>query len=233
MGLASQYTPTPELAAFLEAGPPPIYIGFGSVVVPDPNALTSMIFAAVKMAGVRAIVSKGWGGIGGEEPPEEVLLLGNCPHDWLFPRVSCVVHHGGAGTTAIGIASGKPTVVVPFFGDQQFWGDMIARSGAGPKAVPFHNITAATLAESIVFALRPESMEAAQLMAQKIQAEDGKLAGVEQFHAALDIERMRCQIDRSRVAVYRHIPTGLRLSDLAATTLAKEGKIRFNKDLVL
>jgi len=93
------------LVEFLKAGPPPVYIGFGSIVVDDPEALTKIIFGAVKRAGVRALVSKGWGGLGGEKViPENVYLLGNCPHDWLFQYVSCVVHHGGAGTTAIGIA---------------------------------------------------------------------------------------------------------------------------------
>lgn len=121
LGLASNYKPPQDLVDFLAVGPPPVYIGFGSIVVDDPNKLTDMIFKAVKKAGVRAVVSKGWGGIGGVDPPEGVLLLGNCPHDWLFPRMSAVVHHGGAGTTAIGVACGKPTVVVPFFGDQAFW----------------------------------------------------------------------------------------------------------------
>jgi hypothetical protein len=120
--LASTYTPDPELAAFLDAGPPPIYVGFGSIVVDDPNAMTKLIFEAVKKTGQRALISKGWGGLGADElgVPEGVFMVGNVPHDWLFPRVSCVVHHGGAGTTAAGIACGKPTVIVPFFGDQPF-----------------------------------------------------------------------------------------------------------------
>jgi UDP:flavonoid glycosyltransferase YjiC (YdhE family) len=85
-----------------------VYIGFGSIVVDDPNAMTKMIFEAVKITGKRALVSKGWGGLGADELgiPEGVFMLGNCPHDWLFKRVSAVVHHGGAGTTAAGIAAG-------------------------------------------------------------------------------------------------------------------------------
>lgn len=120
----SDYTPPQDLADFLAKGPPPVYIGFGSIVVDDPVGLTKLILEAVKLANVRAIVSKGWGGVGGGEVPDDVYLIGNCPHDWLFQRVSCVVHHGGAGTTAAGIALGKPTVVVPFFGDQPFWGQV-------------------------------------------------------------------------------------------------------------
>jgi UDP:flavonoid glycosyltransferase YjiC (YdhE family) len=123
----SNYTPPDDLAEFLAKGPPPVYIGFGSIVVDDPVGLTKLLFDAVKLAKVRAIVSKGWGGVGTGDVPDDVYLIGNCPHDWLFKRVSCVVHHGGAGTTAAGIALGKPTVVVPFFGDQPFWGQVSLR----------------------------------------------------------------------------------------------------------
>ena len=94
--------------------------------------MTKTIFEAVKASGVRALVSAGWGGLGGQEVPEGVFILGNVPHDWLFTMVAAVVHHGGAGTTAIGLLNGRPTVVVPFFGDQQFWGDMVAKAGGGP-----------------------------------------------------------------------------------------------------
>lgn len=132
--LASTYSPPPELLSFLEAGPPPIYIGFGSIVVADSDALTATVFEAIKIANVRALVSKEWGTIGGSSAATSpnVFMLGNCPHDWLFKHVSCVIHHGGAGTTSAGIAAGKPTVILPFFGDQPFWGDMVATAGAGP-----------------------------------------------------------------------------------------------------
>lgn len=124
LDLASNYKPPKELQDFLDAGEPPIYIGFGSIVIDEPTKTTQMIFDAVKKSGVRCLLSKGWSKLGGDSPPENIFLLDNCPHDWLFPRVKAVVHHGGAGTTAIGVALGKPTVVVPFFGDQPFWGAM-------------------------------------------------------------------------------------------------------------
>ena len=113
------FTPPKDLQEFLDAGDPPIYIGFGSIVVDDPYAMTSMVFEAIRQAGVRALISKGWGGLGStnSEPPVNVFLVGNIPHTWLFERVSAVVHHGGAGTTATGLFAGKPTVIVPFFGD--------------------------------------------------------------------------------------------------------------------
>lgn len=104
LSLASSYTPDPKLEEWLKAGPPPVYIGFGSIVVEDPDAMTKLIFEAVKKTGVRALVSKGWGGFGGDELsiPDYIFMLGNVPHDYLFKHVSAVVHHGGAGTTAAG-----------------------------------------------------------------------------------------------------------------------------------
>jgi UDP:flavonoid glycosyltransferase YjiC (YdhE family) len=113
------FIPPQDLQEFLDAGDPPIYIGFGSIVVDDPHAMTSMVFEAIRQVGVRALISKGWGGLGSIdiEPPANMFLVGNIPHAWLFERVSAVVHHGGAGTTATGLFAGKPTVIVPFFGD--------------------------------------------------------------------------------------------------------------------
>lgn len=111
-----EYTPPQDLADFLQAGPPPVYIGFGSIVVDDPQKLIGIVLEAVRLAGVRAIVSKGWSELAGR-PDENIYYIGDCPHGWLFQRVAAVVHHGGAGTTACGLQNGKPTTVVPFFGE--------------------------------------------------------------------------------------------------------------------
>lgn len=110
------YTPEPELDDFLRAGPPPVYIGFGSIVIDDPERMTALLLEAVQVAGVRAIISRGWSKLGGANQPN-VFWLGDCPHEWLFQHVSAVVHHGGAGTTACGLLNGKPTTIVPFFGE--------------------------------------------------------------------------------------------------------------------
>ncbi|KAG6304309.1 hypothetical protein E4U44_008644, partial [Claviceps purpurea] len=170
LDLASSYIPDPDLAAFLETGPPPVYIGFGSIVVEDPNSMTQMIFEAIRLAGIRALVSKGWGGLGAEDcgNPESVFMLGDVPHDWLFERVSAVVHHGGAGTTATGIKAGKPTLVVPFFGDQPFWGAMIAKANAGPEPIPYKDLTAEKLAEAIKICLEPNTLARAAELGTKI-----------------------------------------------------------------
>ncbi len=204
---------------FLNAGPPTVYIGFGSIVVDDPEELTKMIFGAVKQAGVRALVSKGWGGLGGNKAPEGVFLLGNCPHDWLFNYVSAVVHHGGAGTTAIGIAMGKPTVVVPFFGDQPFWGAMIYRAGAGPEPIPFKKMTEESLACSITTALGPGIQAAVKEMSKKIAGENGAEEAAASFHRAVNMDTMRCLVCPDRVAVWRVKKTNIRLSSMAASVL--------------
>ncbi|KAK0100746.1 hypothetical protein ONS95_007196 [Cadophora gregata] len=224
---SSSYTPPDDLMAFLKAGPPPVYIGFGSIVVDKPNELTSMIFGAVKRAGVRALVSKGWGGLGAADVPEGVFLLGNVPHDWLFNYVSAVVHHGGAGTTAIGIAMGKPTVVVPFFGDQPFWGAMIHRAGAGPEPVPFKKMTEESLAHSITTALGPDVQRDVKMMAEKIAGEDGAVDAAASFHQSVNMDTMRCLMRPDLVAHWRVKNTNIRLSSLAAATLLDAGMLKF------
>ncbi|KAI0023776.1 hypothetical protein F4780DRAFT_785565 [Xylariomycetidae sp. FL0641] len=229
LNLASSFTPEPDLAAFLEAGPPPVYIGFGSIVVDDPDKLTKMIFEAVAETGVRALVSKGWGGIGADSVgiPDGVFMLGNVPHDWLFKKVSAVCHHGGAGTTAAGIQAGKPTIVVPFFGDQPFWGAMVARAGAGPQPIPYKKLTSAGLAEAIRTAIKPETLERAKELGEKIREEKGADLGGQCFHKHLDLDRMRCAIAPSRVAVWRVRRTQTHLSALAAATLVEGGYLQY------
>lgn len=229
--LASTYTPPEDLAAFLAAGEAPIYIGFGSIVVDEPEKLTKLIFAAVKKAGVRAIVSKGWSGVGGEDVPSNVYLIGNCPHDWLFQRVSAVVHHGGAGTTAAGIAAGRPTVVVPFFGDQPFWGQMVARAGAGPEPVPFTAMTEDTLAASIKFALKPEVQEGAKEMAKSIAQENGAEDTARLFQKRLlkADHHLECELCPGHLASWKHKKTGTLLSGLAITVLIDKAIIKPNE----
>ena len=231
LNLAASYTPAADLAAFLEAGPPPVYIGFGSIVVDDPDAMTKLIFEAVEITGQRALISKGWGGLGADSVgiPDGVFMLGNVPHDWLFKHVSCVVHHGGAGTTAAGIAVGKPTVVVPFFGDQPFWGAMIAKAGAGPLPIPYKNLTAQKLASAIMEALKPPALERAQELGKRIGSEKGSETGAQSFHESLMVDTLRCSLAPSRVAVWRVKRTDIRLSAFAAAVLGNEGLLDLNE----
>lgn len=117
-----QYSPPAHIVDFLNRGSKPIYIGFGSIVLDDPAAMTKSIMSAIRMSGVRAIISKGWSKLGSDLTLDEtndtnVLFIDDCPHEWLFQHVSVVVHHGGAGTTACGIRNACPTIIVPFFGE--------------------------------------------------------------------------------------------------------------------
>jgi hypothetical protein len=236
LSLASNYQPEPELAEFLASGPPPVYIGFGSVVVEDPNAMTQLIFEAVRKTGQRVLVSKGWGGFGGNDlnKPDGVFMLGNCPHDWLFKHVSCVVHHGGAGTTAAGIALGRPTVIVPFFGDQPFWGAMVERAGAGPAPIPFKSLTAEGLANAILEALKPETLDRAKDLGERIREEKGCEAGAASFHAQMNVNKLRCLMAPSKAAVWQvntkeSHTENVRLSAFAAVVLGNEGLLDINQ----
>ncbi|KAF2621325.1 glycosyltransferase family 1 protein [Macroventuria anomochaeta] len=230
LNLASDFTASPGLQAFLNAGAPPVYIGFGSIVLDDPNAMTELIFEASRKSGQRVLLSKGWGGMGADElcVPESVFMLGNVPHDWLFKHVSCVVHHGGAGTTAAGITAGRPTLIVPFFGDQPFWGAMVARAGAGPNPIPHKQLTVDRLVDAINFCLKPESMERANELASKIAAERGSDMGAQSFHQHLDADRLRCTLAPSLPAAWRIKRTQVRLSTFAACTLANANLLDFH-----
>lgn len=219
---APDYAPAVDLLGFLTKGPAPVYIGFGSIVLDDPNAMTELVFETARKTGQRVLLSKGWGGMGADEldVPDEVFMLGNVPHDWLFKRVTCVVHHGGAGTTAAGIAAGRPTLVVPFFGDQPFWGAMVARAGAGPDPIPHKQLTANKLAEGINFCLRPGTLDRARELASKIAAEQGCDMVAQSIHQSLAPDRLRCSLVPSRSAVWRVKRTKIRISAFAVRTLA-------------
>jgi hypothetical protein len=226
------HDPSPELARFLENGDPPIYIGFGSIKFDNSAEITQLIFSAVKRCGVRAIISHGSANLGSDihpdEVPETVLFVDDTPHPWLFPQCSAVIHHGGAGTTAAGLSRGRPTVIVPFFGDQWFWGDMVARRGAGPKPIPFKQLTSDRLSEAINFALRPECREVAQEIANSMERENGCEAGARFFHAALRPDQSRgtcCAVCPERIACWkiRKPPSSSRKSSESRSSLLKNG----------
>ncbi|KAI8719146.1 Glyco-transf-28 domain-containing protein [Fusarium sp. LHS14.1] len=229
LDLASSFTPPADLDAFLRAGPPPVYIGFGSIVVDDPVKLTKTIFEAVHLAGVRALVSKGWGGIGGDDQvPEGVFMLGNVPHDWLFGRVSAVCHHGGAGTCSAGIKAGRPTAVVPFFGDQPFWGAMVNRAGAGPEPIPHADLTAEKLAAAIRYCLLPETQARARELGARIREEAGTAEGCRSFHRPLQGHKINCDAAPGRCAAWKVRKTTVKLSPFAAAVLVRAGELKYS-----
>lgn len=145
----TEFQPSPELEAFLAAEPKPVYIGFGSMTSGDMGEALSIVQEAIRQSGVRAIVSTGWGGVEPEPQDNVFIVHGYVPHDWLFERVSAVVHHGGAGTTAAGLCAGCPTLVIPFTGDQPFWALRIRMLGLGPTPISREKLTAAKLARAL------------------------------------------------------------------------------------
>lgn len=168
------WEPPADLAAFLDAGPPPVYVGFGSMVTGDPTAKMTLIVEALRLAGRRGVVAAGWAGLSAPDLPDSVHLIDHAPHDWLFPRTAAVVHHGGAGTTAAGLRAGRPTVVTPFFGDQIFWGRRVSALGVGPEPLPQKRLTAEALAAAIGAAVTDDETRArAEDLGRQIQAEDG------------------------------------------------------------
>ncbi len=143
------WIPPREVVRFLEAGPPPVYIGFGSMSQKEPEATTRLGLDAIAATGRRAIVHAGWAGLAAAATPDDVLVGGSFPHVWLLPRVGAIVHHGGAGTTAAAIRAGVPSVVVPFHGDQPFWGGLTHTLGVGTTPIPRRRLTATRLAAAI------------------------------------------------------------------------------------
>jgi sterol 3beta-glucosyltransferase len=171
---SDRWTPPQRVLDFLEAGPAPIYVGFGSMTGRDPEQLARIAAEAVARAKQRAIVVSGWAGAGDRALGDHVLVVDEIPHDWLFPRVAAVVHHGGAGTTAAGLRAGRPTLVTAFFGDQPFWGERVARVGAGPKPLLRRSLTADRLARAIAETVNDgRYREGAERMAAALRAEDG------------------------------------------------------------
>jgi len=130
------YQPEQVLLDFLAAGPLPVCIGFGSLIDHEREEVNTIVIDALRETGQRGILLGGWGGLGSSDLPDSILHKDAVPHDWLFPRVAAVVHHGGAGTTAAGLRAGVPGVVVPSFAGQFFWGWSVQQLGAGPKAIP-------------------------------------------------------------------------------------------------
>ncbi|KAH0383213.1 UDP-Glycosyltransferase/glycogen phosphorylase, partial [Aureobasidium melanogenum] len=222
------HKPPQDLQDFLDAGPTPIYIGFGSIVLEDPEKMSIIIAEAVKNTGVRCILSKGWAGLSNVRKSPNIFELGDCPHEWLFQHVSAVVHHGGAGTAACGLKNGLPTLVCPFFGDQPFWGEMIYAAGAGPRPIDHKSLTAEKLGEAIDFLTTPEARHSARQIAQSMSAENGVKAAVHSFHRNLPRDTVCCDILPHQPAVWTYKVSSkqtIKLSKLAAEVLVDRRKI--------
>ncbi|MHC8494482.1 glycosyltransferase [Thalassospira sp. SM2505] len=173
-GGAQTNLPDPALKSFVERHENLIYIGFGSMHGNDPTAMAEMIVKAVSQAGVSAIIATGWGGMGDIDWPSNILAVREVPHDWLFPKVDLVIHHGGAGTCAAALRAGRPSIIIPFFGDQPFWAKRLHGLGVAPCPIKPAKLDAAILAHQIKTVLEtPAYRNNAERVASKIADEDG------------------------------------------------------------
>ncbi len=177
------WQPTDELLCFLEAGPAPVYVGFGSMQNADPEATTELVVNALARAGQRGILLTGWQGLARTRLPDTVLAVDTVPHAWLFPRVAAVVHHGGAGTTAESLRAGIPTITVPYISDQPFWGRHVYELGAGPQPIPRPKLSVDRLANALCTTMQDQQMrDRAATIGQQLRTENGVQQAVDAFH---------------------------------------------------
>ena len=172
------------LTRFIDAGSPPVYVGFGSMSGQNAATRAQIVLDALAQTGQRAVLASGWGGLKTEQMRDDVYLLDAVPHDWLFPQMAAVVHHGGAGTTAAGLRAGKPTVIVPFMADQPFWGRRVHELGVGSAPIPQKKLTLEALARALTEVTTPDMQRRAAELGERIRAEDGVARAVEIISAA-------------------------------------------------
>jgi UDP:flavonoid glycosyltransferase YjiC (YdhE family) len=182
------WQPAEALVRFLDGGPPPIYIGFGSMSHENAERQTRLALRALELSGQRGVLAAGWGGLTREAISPNVLFVKDVPHAWLFPRMRAVVHHGGAGTTGAGLRAGVPNLITPFApNDQSAWADRVARLGVGPRLPGIKQLTAEKLAGAIQTAATDAALRArAAALGEKIRAENGNARAVDviERHAA-------------------------------------------------
>ena len=177
------FVPDAALERFLAAGEAPLYVGFGSMAGFDRDRLLAAVLSALD--GRRALLHAGWSGFGEGRMPGNVHRIGQVPHDWLFPRVRIVVHHGGSGTTHAAARAGMPSVVVPFAADQFFWAERLRSIGIAPNALAYRDVTPSRLRERLAQAgddvMRERALEVGRAMA----AEHGVANAVARIDALL------------------------------------------------
>jgi sterol 3beta-glucosyltransferase len=168
------WQPPDGLRRFVEAGPPPIFIGFGSMPVRHPRRVTAVVLDAIRHTGQRAVLHAGWAGLGQADLPDTIYPITYAPYGWLFPRMAAIIHHGGSGTTAFSLRAGVPSLVTPFIYDQFYWGRRLADLGVSPPLLPFARLTAPRLAAAIDQAVTDSTMRTrAAILGNKVRAEDG------------------------------------------------------------
>ncbi len=174
------WKPPARLSEFLAAGSPPVYIGFGSMSSRKPEETANIALQALASSKQRGVLATGWGGLSKSDLPDDVFTIERAPHSWLFPKMAAIVHHGGAGTTGAALRAGIPSIVVPHFMDQPFWGHRVVTLGAGPQPIPRSQLTAEHLAYAIALAVNDQAIrQRASMLGEQIRAENGVARAVE------------------------------------------------------
>jgi UDP:flavonoid glycosyltransferase YjiC (YdhE family) len=175
-----EWQPPDDLVKFLDSGSPPVFFGFGSMPIKNPQKATELIISALKQTGQRGILHSGWGGLGKMKLSENIFRIDYAPYDWLFPRMAMIFHHGGAGTTAFGFRSGVPCCVIPFLFDQFYWGKRVSQLGVGTDQIPYKKMTARKLINAIESGIHDTDMQKkAADLGKEIQLENGIHRAVE------------------------------------------------------
>ena len=227
-------TPFADLKAWLDSGEKPIFIGFGSMVIKEPQKLEEMIKKAAHRLNFRIVVQSSWTKLDVEDGSDLLRNVGPCPHDWLLPQCRAVVHHGGAGTVAAGLRMGLPTFVCPFFADQFMWGFFVATAGVGPKDCPVTRLTEDILVERLEALSDPNIIHKAKEVAAIMATEDGIQGGLFHFLESLPRDSMLCDVSllmgETVKARYELVGThlrnnGIKVSSEVAAMLENDRKI--------
>lgn len=176
----TEFRPPANVERFLDSGSPPVYVGFGSMAQEQPERLAAVVTEALDRANQRGILASGWGWSKQLRLPDTILQVDDIPHQWLFPRMASLVHHGGAGTTGAALLSGVPSIVVPFGGDQHHWGRILVEAGVSPRVLALGDLTAESLAHAISLTINDRDLrKRATSLGEAIRKEDGISRAVE------------------------------------------------------
>lgn len=175
---AQGWEPPSDLLDFLKSGPRPVFVGFGSTPFPEPEAAAALVLRSLKRAGQRAVIVAGGSGLPTGRLSDEIISVDSVPHQWLFPQVSSAVHHGGAGVTGAALCAGLPSIVIPVFADQPFWGERVFSLGAGPRPIPAKRLSEDSLTAAIRATTNEDMRRRAAAIGVRIRGEDGVLQAV-------------------------------------------------------
>ena len=186
---ALAWEPPASLQAFLASGDPPIFLGFGSMVGFDQNHLLSL-FTEV-LGNERVIIQSGWSQFAEAALPDHFLKIDHVPHDWLFPRVSMAIHHGGSGTTHSACRAGIPSIALPFAGDQFFWASQLKKRGIMGSQLSTKTINATTIRQSIDYARTDKARSSAAELGRQMTNENGNQTALNMIESLLEQARKR------------------------------------------